>query len=72
MRRTAPGKARSGRRFLVTNGATFWLWSCLHKPGAPMVKEMKLKEEHSDSFRTKTLKGLVAFSFVLGRLQPRL
>ena len=32
---TAPGKARSGRRFLGTNGATLWLWSCLHKPGAP-------------------------------------
>ena len=25
--RTAPGKARSGRRFLGTNGATLWLWS---------------------------------------------
>ena len=34
-RRTAPGKARSGRRFLGTNGATLWLWSCLPKPGAP-------------------------------------
>ena len=33
--RTAPGKARSGRRFLGTNGATLWLWSCLPKPGAP-------------------------------------
>src|SRR5574337_1916753 len=30
--RTAPGKARSGRRFLGTNGATLWLWSCLPKP----------------------------------------
>ena len=30
-----PGKARSGRRFLGTNGATLWLWSCLPKPGAP-------------------------------------
>ena len=29
-----PGKARSGRRFLGTNGATLWLWSCLPKPGA--------------------------------------
>ena len=28
-------KARSGRRFLGTNGATLWLWSCLPKPGAP-------------------------------------
>ena len=25
----------SGRRFLGTNGATLWLWSCLPKPGAP-------------------------------------
>ncbi|GAB7868909.1 hypothetical protein OkiPb00185_49990 [Escherichia coli] len=33
--RTAPGKARSGRCFLGTNGATLWLWSCLPKPGAP-------------------------------------
>ena len=33
--RTAPGKALSGRRFLGTNGATLWLWSCLPKPGAP-------------------------------------
>ena len=33
--RTAPGKARAGRRFLGTNGATLWLWSCLPKPGAP-------------------------------------
>lgn len=51
-------------------------WSLFHSFKAEldpmMVKEMKLKEEHSDSFRTKTLKGLVAFSFVLGRLQPRL
>ena len=23
------------RRFLGTNGATLWLWSCLPKPGAP-------------------------------------
>ena len=26
---------RAGRRFLGTNGATLWLWSCLPKPGAP-------------------------------------
>src|SRR5574340_575032 len=31
--RTAPGKARSGRRFLGTNGATLWLWSCLPSQG---------------------------------------
>ena len=28
-------RTRSGRRFLGTNGATLWLWSCLPKPGAP-------------------------------------
>ena len=28
-------KTRYGRRFLGTNGATLWLWSCLPKPGAP-------------------------------------
>ena len=33
--RRAPGKAWSDRRFLGTNGATLWLWSCLPKPGAP-------------------------------------
>src|SRR5574337_602637 len=33
--RTARGKARSGRCFPGTNGATLWLWSCLPKPGAP-------------------------------------
>ena len=27
-------KARAGRRFLGTNGATLWLWSCLPKPGS--------------------------------------
>ena len=33
--RTAPDKARAGRRFLGTNGATLWLSICLPKPGAP-------------------------------------
>ena len=31
----AYGVPAAGRRFLGTNGATLWLWSCLPKPGAP-------------------------------------
>ena len=32
---STPGPIMVNRRFLGTNGATLWLWSCLPKPGAP-------------------------------------